>query len=229
MAIRRLRACLPIRTLSDFGFPGSAENPLEETNPLLTRIGGGVEAWVFLSGDGSVYKFYLPREGKRIGSRFVFRTGADGECLAEAELGDYRALLEKLLIVDRLGVPTEVVAVTPEGVLVAKQSFGDPLPQETDMSQSLPSGLIVFPSRFLRANRDHPRLFFIDEAPFIVADLHARNFVRGEDGRLHPIDLVAAPFVGASILRDSTVADWLARVRVDPRASLLPTVGDDEL
>ena len=89
---------------------------------------------------------------------------------------------------------TEVVAVTHEGILVAKQALGEPLPQGDDMSRDLPGGLIEIPSRFLRANRDHPRLLFLGGGPYLVADLHARNFVRCADGRLRVIDLVAAPW-----------------------------------
>ncbi|HMD60952.1 MAG TPA: hypothetical protein VKG78_05955, partial [Opitutaceae bacterium] len=179
-AIRAVRAGLPLRALADFGFSEAEENPLEEANPRLRQIGVGVEAWAFASlGDGSVYKFYLPREPKRIGSEFGFRRGDETLLLAAARLGDYRALLEKLLIIHALGgMATEVAAVTPEGILVAKQAFGDPLAQGADMSRDLPAGLIEIPSRFLRADRDHPRLLFLDGRPFLVADLHARNFVR---------------------------------------------------
>jgi hypothetical protein len=221
-AIRAWRAALPLRRLGDFGFPDGDDiaNPLEEPNEKLRRIGGGVEAWAFAAGDGSVYKFYLPREGKRIGSEFAFRRGDEAALHAEAGLGDYRALLEKLLLIHALGgMATEVVAITPEGILVAKQALGDPLPQGDDMSASLPAGLIEIPSRFLRANRDHPRLFFLPspgaaappprisndrgegaaaplgDHPYLVADLHARNFVRCADGALRVIDLVAAPWI----------------------------------
>ena len=46
-AIRQWRALLPLRTLEEFGFDGLAENPLEEPNARLRRIGGGVEAWAY--------------------------------------------------------------------------------------------------------------------------------------------------------------------------------------
>src|SRR6185436_17510912 len=150
------------------------------------------------------------------------------------ELGSYRGLLEKLLLIQSLdGMATEVLAVTPEGILVAKQVLGETLPQGDDVSQLLPAGLIEIPSRFLRANRDHPRLFFLGRAeegrPFLVADLHARNFVRGGDGTLRVIDLVAAPWPSGLSRRDPLVADWLARVRADPGASVLPGARDEEL
>ena len=258
-AIRDLRALLPLRPLEDFGFPAAplvadtepgaepaegerapeieATNPLEESNARLRRIGGGVEAWAFAAEtDGSVYKFYLPREEGRIGSEFVFRAGEETTLRAEAGLGSYRGLLEKLLLVHALGgMATEVVAVTPEGIVVAKQALGEPLAQGDDMSGSLPSGLIEIPSRFLRANRDHPRLFFLAAGdasatrPYLIADLHARNFVRCADGALRVIDLVAAPWPATLTAREPSVADWLARVRRDPGASALPGARDDEL
>ena len=99
----------------------------------------------------------------------------------------------------------------------------------------VPVGLIEIPSRFLRANRDHPRLFFLENsaggAPraFLVADMHARNFVRCVDGALRVIDLVAAPWPESDTRQDSLITDWLARVRENPEASALGAAHDDEL
>jgi hypothetical protein len=230
-AIRAWRMLLPLRALDEFGFPAQAENPLEEPNSRLRRIGAGVEAWAFASvRDGSVYKFYLPREEKRIGSVFGFQPGEEVALLAEARLGDYRGLLEKLLVIHLLGgMATEVVAVTPEGIVVAKQVLGEALPQGDDMSERLPAGLIEIPSRFLRANRDHPRLLFLGGDAFLVADLHARNFVRCVDGGLRVIDLVAAPWPAEDIQRHPLIRDWLRRVRENPAAGLMHAAPDDEL
>ncbi len=230
-AIRGFRARLPLFRLEDFGFAAEVEHPLEEPNPRLRYLHSGVEASAFVSvEDGSVYKFFLPREEKRVGSVFGFRTGDEAAVHAEAELGGYRGLLEKLLLIQALGgMATEVVALTFEGILVAKQVLGDPLPQGEDTSGSLPAGLIEIPSRFLRANRDHPRLFFLGPASWLVADLHARNFVRAVDGRLRVIDLVAAPWPAGAASTQSAIREWLERVRLDPAATALPGAPDDEL
>ncbi|MDB6169649.1 MAG: hypothetical protein JWM88_2513 [Verrucomicrobia bacterium] len=230
-AIRDWRRLLPLHALEEFGFSATAENPLEESNPRLRRIGVGVEAWAYASEeDGSVYKFYLPREEKRIGSAFGFHPGEEALFQADAHLGDYRALLEKLCLIQALGgMATEVMAVTPEGILVAKQALGDLLPQGDDVSGVLPPGLIEIPSRFLRANRDHPRLFFMANQAWLVADLHARNFVRASDGHLRVIDLVAAPWPAGETARTPLVAQWLEMVGRDPSASMLGTPDDGEL
>ena len=239
-AIRAWRVRLPLHRLDDFGFSAEVEHPLEEPNARLRYLHSGVEASAFVAvDDASVYKFFLPRDEHFIGSEFGFRRGDETVLQADAVLGSYRALLEKLLLVQALGgMATEVVAVTPEGIVVAKQTLGEPLPQGDDMSRALPAGLIEIPSRFLRANRDHPRLFFLrrgaDAAgerarPFLVADLHARNFVRCVDGALRVIDLVAAPWPESGAARDSLIADWPARVRADPAASALGGAHDDEL
>ena len=236
-AIREFRARLPLIRLEDFGFHAEVEHPLEEPNARLRYLHSGVEASAFVAAhDASVYKFVLPREEHFVGSEFGFHRGDETVLAAEAVLGSYRALLEKLLLVQALGgMATEVVAVTPEGILVAKQALGEPLPQGDDMSRSLPAGLIEIPSRFLRANRDHPRLFFLRPVagglgrPFLVADLHARNFVRCVDGALRVIDLVAAPWPESGAARDSLITDWLARVRENPAATALGGAHDNEL
>ena len=231
-AIRTWRDLVPLRTLEEFGFPAEAENPLEEPNPRLTRIGGGVEAWAFASSNGTVYKFYRPAEGtgKRIGSAFAFRRGDETEFAADARSGSYHELLEKLLLVDALGgMPSEVVAATPEGILIAKQILGDTLPQGDDVSALLPPALIEIPSRFLRANRDHPRLFFLRDQPYLVADLHARNFVKDQQGKLRVIDLVGSAWPEETLSRVPTIADWIERVRKDPQAGALPDSPDSEL
>jgi hypothetical protein len=230
-AIREFRARLPLSRLEDFGFAADVEHPLEEPNPRLRYLHSGVEASAFTAvADGSVYKFFLPREEKLIGSVFGFRPGEETTLLAEAEFGDYRGLLEKLLLINSLGgMATEVVAITTEGILVAKQALGDPLPQGDDMSGSLPPALVEIPSRFLRANRDHPRLFFHGGDPWLVADLHARNFVRDRHGGLRVIDLVAAPWPADLEDTESLIHDWVERVRHDPHATALPGARDDEL
>jgi hypothetical protein len=230
-AIRDFRARLPLLRLEDFGFSAEVEHPLEEPNSRLRYLHSGVEASAFLSVEcGSVYKFYLPREEKRVGSVFGFRAGSEASWQAEAVLGGYRGLLEKLLLIHALGgAATEVAAVTVEGILVAKQTLGEPLPQGADTSGHLPSNLIEIPSRFLRANRDHPRLFFLRGSPWLVADLHARNFVHCADGELRVIDIVAAPWPESESPRDPLMTEWLERVRRDPGAGALRDSPDDEL
>lgn len=230
-AIHAFRRLLPLHALEDFGFPPDSPSPMEEPNPRLRYLHSGVEASAFISvAEGSIYKFYLPREEKRIGSMFDFRPGEEAEWDAVAGLGDYQALMEKLLLIHALdGMATEVVAITPEGILVAKQTLGDPLAQDADVSLLLPASLIEIPSRFLRANRDHPRLFFFDDLAWLVADLHSRNFVRDPEGRLRVIDLVAAPWPVAEESIDPLISDWLERVRLNPAAGLMRAVNDDEL
>jgi len=229
-AIREWRRLTPLCTLEDFGFPAGPAINLEEASRRLRYLHSGVEASAFVGlADQSVYKFYRPVEGteKLVASTFAFRPGDEQLLQAEACPGSYRALFEKLLLIDALGLATEVVGVTPEGIVVAKQPLGEPLGQGEDMSQRLPAGLIEIPSRFLRANRDHPRLCFLAGRAWLVADLHARNFVRCRDGTLRTIDLVAAPWPetpGSPLL-----ADWLARVRENPRAGVLRPVADADL
>lgn len=230
-ALGAFRAWVPLVSLGQFGFPEDAEDPFGEGSTRLRRIGSGVEASAFQAEDGSIYKFFLPREGGRIGGSFTFvRDGHEVAFRAEASLGSYRSLFEKLhLILSLGGMPTEVVGLTPEGVLVVKQTAGERLPENLDTSALLPAGLIPIPSRFLRAQRDHPRLWFQGGAPWLVADLHAKNLVRAADGSLRVIDLLAAPMPRRQFAGEPLLASWLDRVARDPQAGLLEAVPDDEL
>lgn len=229
-AARAFRGLLPILPLETFGFAPDTEDLLGELNPRLRPISSGVEATAFQSADGSIYKFYLPHEDGRIGGSFAFHPGGDVALYAEASAGTYRAMLEKLLLVLALdGMPTEIVAVTPEGVLVAKQTLGTLLAEGADTSRVQPPALIPIPARFLRAHRDHPRLYFHHEQPWLVADLHAKNLVCAADGALRAIDLLAAPFPPALVAAQPLMRDWLRRVALDPAASALPGAHDDEL
>jgi len=228
-AIRAFRRTLPLVRLEDFGFDSELDDPFESNTARLHRIGGGVEALAFADVHQSVYKFFLFREGGDVGATFRFDRGDDGLLVATAVPGSYRRLFEKLRLTHIVGMPTELVGITPEGVLVAKQTYGRPLPEKADVSGLDPERFIPLPSRFLRADRDHPRLAFLDGEPWLVADTHDRNVVRDEHGELRVIDLVAAPLTRALLDRAPLFDDWIARAKLDPRADVLAPVHDDEL
>ena len=230
-AARAFRAVFPIVALEEFGFPEEVEDLLGDGSPRLRPISSGVEATAFEAADKSIYKFFMPRDDGRIGGSFEFRRGDEVALLADAADGSYRAMLEKFDLIMRLdGMPTEVIGVTrKEGVLIAKQTLGERLAEGADTSRVQPTELIAIPSRFLRAHRDHPRLFFVGEVPWLVADLHAKNMVRASDNQLRAIDLLAAPMPRELIAREPLLVDWLARVREDPEAGALREVHDDEL
>jgi len=230
-AARAFREWLPIISLEDFGFPQEVEDLLAECGARLRPISSGVEATAFEAEDRSIYKFFMPRTDGRIGGTFEFRRGEEVALLADASDGSYRAMLEKFDLIVRLGgMPTEVVGVTKnEGVLVTKQTLGALLAEGADTSQVQPAALIAIPSRFLRAHRDHPRLYFVEGKPWLVADLHSKNLVRAADGELRAIDLLAAPLPADLIAKEPLLAEWLERARLDPKATLLRPMHDDEL
>ena len=64
---------------------------------------------------------------------------------------------------------------------------------------------------------------------WLVADLHARNFVRDQHDVLRVIDLVAGPWPIDFELDDPSIRNWVDRVRIDPSASALPGARDEEL
>jgi len=228
-AIRAFRATLPFVPLEKFGFDPVADDPFEANTAEVQRIGGGVEALAFAAGDGSVYKFFLFREGGAVGATFAFARGEGDLLQATAVPGSYRMLLEKLRLTHTIGIPTEILGITPEGILIAKQACGQGLPEKTDVSGLDPARLIPIPSRFLRADRDHPRLAFLDDEPWLVADTHDRNVVVAADGSWRIIDLVAAPLPAELLERLTLFREWIERARRDPNARALGEVADAEL
>ncbi len=228
-AVRDFRKTLPLIRLEDFGFDSESDDPFEANSAHLRRIGGGVEALAFVDGQNSVYKFFLFREGGDLGATFEFSRG-EGELLqATAIPGNYRRLFEKLRLTHVLGMPTEIIGLTPEGILVAKQTLGRALPEKADVSGLIPEKLIPIPSRFLRADRDHARLMFLDNEPWLVGDTHDRNVVIDETGERRVIDVVAAPLTRDLLADAPGFAGWIERARHDPRAEALASVHDDEL
>ena len=231
-AARAFRTLLPLVSLTDFGFPEEVGDILAECPPALRPISSGVEATAFESAsDHSIYKFFMPREDGRIGGTFAQPRREAPAWHAAAADGRSPAMLEKFDLILRLdGMPIEIVGVTrEEGVLITKQTLGELLSEGADTSGVQPAPLIPIPSRLLRAHRDHPRLFFVDGAPWLVADLHSRNLVRAADGILRAIDLLAAPFPPALVEAEPLLRDWLARVAMDPAAGMLRETHDDEL
>jgi len=228
-AIRQFRRHLPLIPFETFGFSSEAEDPFEADSARLRRIGGGVEALAFVDTRHSVYKFFLFREGGDVGATFAFARGEAGLLQATAVPGSYRMLFEKLKLTHQFGIPTEITGITPEGIVVAKQTFGRMLPEKTDVSGLDPERLIPIPSRFLRADRDHPRLAFLDGVPWLVADTHDRNVVVAEDGSRRVIDLVAAPLPPEWLGQLALFRDWIERARRDPRAEIFTAVDDAEL
>jgi hypothetical protein len=228
-AIRSFRRHLPLIPFETFGFSSEAEDPFEVDSHALRRIGGGVEALAFVDARHSVYKFFLFREGGDVGATFAFARGEGDLLQATAVPGSYRRLFEKLELTHQFGMPTEIIGITPEGIVVAKQTFGRLLPEKTDVSGLAPDRLIPIPSRFLRADRDHPRLAFLDGVPWLVADTHDRNIVIDEAGAWRVIDVVAAPLPPEWLERMALFRDWIERARINPRAEILAAVDDGEL
>lgn len=228
-AIREFRRHLPVVPLETFDFDSHVDDPFEANTARLRRIGGGVEALAFADERHSVYKFFLFREGGDVGATFHYTRGPDGLLQATAVPGSYRMLFEKIKLTHVFGIPTEIVGITPEGVVIAKQTFGRALPEKTDVSGLDPEKLIPLPSRFVRADRDHPRLAFMDGNPWLVADTHDRNVVIDEEGNWRVIDLVAAPLPRAWLDRLPLFQDWIERARIDPHAGVLAPVHDDDL
>ncbi len=228
-AVHSFRELTPIVPLESFGFDPESEDPLAN-NDKLRLVGGGVEAWAFVAGDGSIYKFYLPREGGRIVHSFRFTRGDEAYIDADAVLGSYKSVFEKLYVINALGgLPTEVVGVSREGVVIAKQTQGRKLAEGTNVIPYIPNGFIALPSRFLKANRDQPRLFFLAGEPWFVADFHEKNMAFDVNGSPRVIDILVAPWPTHLSSQEPAIHDWLERARLDPNAPVLVPRPDHEL
>lgn len=229
-AAQEFRQLTPIVPLETFGFPAEAEDLLNDANPALTYLGSGVEASAFVAEDGSVYKFYMPREGGTIAGSFTFARSEDVVFTADACLGSYQNLLQRMLVLHALGgMPSELVGITPEGIIVVKQTLGEKMDPGVDIQRFFPPGLIPIPGRLLRAFRDHPRLVFLQDRHWFIADLHEKNFVMDSCGAARLVDAIVAVFPVEQLRSEPLFLDWLERTKSDPEAPLLKAVSDDEL
>jgi len=119
-AIKALRAELPLIPLEEFGFQTKFANPFDEENHLLRRIGSGMEVWAFQDTIGSIYKFFLPFVPQGIGATFQFCVDDEVLRATASKQGKYSDVFEKTLLLNVMagGMPTEVVGLTPEGVVL---------------------------------------------------------------------------------------------------------------
>ena len=166
-----------------------------------------------------------------MGATFAYAAADDGLLQATAVPGSYRMLFrETPCSPTSIGIPTEIIGITPEGIVVAKQTFGQALPEKVrSIRTSTRAADPASPPAFSGADRDHPRLVFLDDEPWLVADTHDRNVVIAEDGSRRIIDLVAAPLPQEWLDEQSLFRDWIERARLDPRAEILAPANDDEL
>jgi hypothetical protein len=216
-----VRGFLPLLTLEKFGFPTDADDPLDEKNPRLRRIGTGMEVWAFADEDGSIYKFFMPRDVQLIGAGFRYDLEEDSRVMATAVAGSYHELLAKLALLNQIGgMPTEIVGLTVEGILVVKQTRG------IDTSSLLPAHFLECPSRILNCDRKHPRLVLVGECPWLVADLHEKNFVYDAENKVCIIDLVAAPISAELINCLPLMKHWIQHAQAG-RSSFTMNKEDD--
>ena len=146
--------------------------------------------------------------------------------LADPELtAIWQSHMEQQVGVKTLAVTTQ----QPDKIRQISALCARMLPEKTDVSGLDPERLIPIPSRFLRTDRDHPRLAFLDGAPWLVADTHDRNVVIDPTGAWRIIDLVAAPLPPEWLGQMRLFRDWIERARRDPQAEVLAPVDDAEL
>ncbi len=231
-AVRLLRLTLPLLTLEAFGFNSNADEPFDDNTQGLRCIGSGMEAWAFQDAAGSIYKFFLPREACWSGATFDFKQNSEDVIEAKACFEcTYDDLLKKLLLINLIGgMPTEVLGLTSEGILIAKQTRGQALAKGTDPTPFLDLKILRdCPSRLLICDRAHPRLLVEKENLWLIGDLHDRNIVYDCNGQARIIDCVATQLPKKIIDRTPLLQHWLRLAIDNPVADLLEDVPDTEL
>jgi hypothetical protein len=171
----------------------------EEADTAWEFVADGQEAFVYRNPaePAVVYKF-MPKVVFTDG-----RNGAWGIDVVFAIDGTFKkelsrrpeSFFEKLWLLERLGLPTEVLGVTAGGTLVVRQAA---VVENWSQSASANTGGVILhavPDNILRAAGDtaaESRIVVIDGRFFLMADLHDENIMADASGSLRIIDAAVA-------------------------------------
>jgi hypothetical protein len=171
----------------------------EEAETAWEFVADGQEAFVYRNPaePAVVYKF-VPRvvftDGRKgaWGIDVVFAT--DGTFKKELSRRP-ESFFEKLWLLERLGLPTEILGMTEGGTLVVRQAA---VVENLSRSAAANTGGVVLhavPGNILRAAGDtaaESRIVIIDGRFFLMADLHDENIMADARGSLRIIDAAVA-------------------------------------
>jgi hypothetical protein len=171
----------------------------EEAETAWEFVADGHEAFVYRNPaePAVVYKF-VPRvvftDGRKgaWGIDVVFAT--DGTFKKELSRRP-ESFFEKLWLLERLGLPTEILGMTEGGTLVVRQAA---VVENLSRSAAANTGGVVLhavPGNIVRAAGDtaaESRIVIIDGRFFLMADLHDENIMADARGSLRIIDAAVA-------------------------------------
>lgn len=171
----------------------------EEADTAWEFVADGQEAFVYRNPaePAVVYKF-VPRVVFTDG-----RNGAWGIDVVFATDGAFKkelsrrpeSFFEKLWLLERLGLPTEVLGLTQGGTLVVRQAAVVENWSRSAAAKTGGVGLHAVPDNITRAAGDtaaESRIVVIDGRFFLMADLHDENIMADATGSLRIIDAAVA-------------------------------------
>ncbi len=180
---RRDPACFPVIPLASLGllFSPTGER-LTSDNSKLRYLDEGAEAYAFTAPEvpGVIYKFFpLNPSG---GHGLVDQLSTDDDDRITAEVHDavrlkrFEPLLNKLLVIEAVGLPSEVLGIGDDGSVIVKQS------EARDGQRERAARFFDVP-REIAAMSDTARLesavAVLDGEAFLVTDLHQFNEEEG--------------------------------------------------
>lgn len=190
------------------------------------NVGQGAEGAVFQSNnDQFAYKLYIPYN-RGIGATLGI-VELRGEVAAKAKPGSVLDLLDRIRIHNAIGgAPTEILGMTPEGVIVTKQPWG--AERSEDVSGAIQRGAIVEVSdKAIARPTDTVRNFVtvVDGEPYLVSDVRGDNLRTDRSGNPRPIDMLVGkldteivkdnPEISSAVAKADQIVSELPKARYD--------------
>ena len=247
--LRRLRAetreaprgravALPLIRLDDLGWkqPRAARQQLrrsyevftEDASTRLEYVGEGMEAFVYRAPEnpGVVYKFFPLNVGETgVALRFDLHLDAEGRLDFEASYSkDQADLVDKVWLLNALGLPTEILGITEEGAIVVKQAeVAEPAAGADAASFSAQTGgLILYapgadaiaaPASIERETK----VLWLDGEFWLLGDLWEANRMVNGGGVTHIVDAIATVIPADLATKSASLGRFLRDVEAHAR------------
>mgnify|MGYP002378196965 FL=1 len=214
---------MPLIPLQSLGVFFDAEGFI--TSQTLRRLGWGAEAIAWADDENRcVYKLFEVRPNSALGKKLRLQREPDGFHMthADASLDD---TLEKLCVLHDAGAcPTEIIGLAESGdFLIVKQPLCLPSPDFiADRKSAAEKVHAVVPRRSIGRE---VRVFWLNDQPWCLGDLHENNIMREPDGAPTIIDALICPLPPVFIKQESFLQSAVKRAQ-DLRAGRAPESDD---